>query len=350
MISVQLNNFHNHSGFSEFTRQFLFRFIILVITCFVANTALFSQVKKAPSKQTQSIPSMQPTTVNELIPGSLCGAEMYYKSITETEIEIFLTKYFYCTDFKIDSSETVTVQECIINMLTAKPTLKLVSVKDTAILQNLNCPGYKNGCIKQVVYSGKVNIMNPKMGGYDLTWGYCCWDESHIVNIQGIEEFQKQGLSLTLHVPEINVGEKNSAPVFLLPPVISTCKGQLIAINSSASDPDRDSLGYELSALNNYKTENGIAYQDEPQVNPGQPVNKSFAGGRPPFKKVLYKKGFSAAKPLGGKQIEIHPKTGEIQLKADSIGEYLVGVSVKEYRQRKLLGTYQRVFKIHVVD
>ena len=310
-----------------------------------------AQVKKTKLNQVpNSLTTPVNGTWNELIPGSLCGAELNYKSAGEREIEIYLTKYFYCSDFKIDSEETVTVQESLINMVTSKTRLGLVSVKDTSRLVNVNCPGYKNGCYKKVIYSGKVNIMSPMMGGYDVTWGYCCWDEHHMSNIQGVQEFQKQGLSLTLHIPELTPGQINSSPVFLFPPVFSTCKGQLIAIPMAAIDNDRDSLGYELSALSNYKTADGAKFFEEPTVYPGQPMNKSFAGGRPPFQKVLYKKGYDYRHPMGGKQIELHARTGEMQMKPDSIGEFLIGVSVKEYRNRKLLGSHQRVFKMHVVD
>ncbi len=324
--------------------------VLFIVSAFIFILNLNAQTNKNKQKKDQHISAAMLSKPNELFPGGLCGAELYYKFLSEREIEISLVKYFYCTEFKIDSAETVTVQEGIINMVTAKPVLKLVSIKDSTRLQNLNCPGYKNGCVKKVVYSGKVNIMSPMMGGYDITWGFCCWDEFHMTNIQGIQEFQKQGLSLHIHIPEMNAGELNAAPVFMMPPVLSTCKNQLIAINSSAMDEDRDSLGYSLSALYNYKTENGISFPEEPKYNPGQPMNITFAGGRPPFKKILYKKGFNPERPMGGKQIEIHSKTGEIQLKADSIGEYIIGVTVTEYRQRKPLGSCQRVFKIQVVD
>lgn len=324
--------------------------VLFIVSVFIFLMNLNGQTIKNKQTKVQNISAITSSKPNEIIPGGLCGAELNYKSISEREIEIFLVKYFYCTDFKIDSAESVTVQEGIINMVTAKPILKLVSIKDTTRIQNVNCPGYKNGCVKQVVYSGNVNVMSPMMGGYDITWGFCCWDEFHMTNIQGMQEFQKQGLSLTLHIPEMNAGELNAAPVFILPPVLSTCKGQLIAVNNSAMDDDRDSLGYSFSAIYNYKTENGIRYPEEPIFNPGEIVNKSFAGGRPPFKKILYKKGYNAAHPMGGKQIEIHSKTGEIQLKADSIGEYLIGVTVTEYRLRKPLGSYQRVFKVQVID
>ncbi|MDP1725881.1 MAG: hypothetical protein Q8M15_03790 [Bacteroidota bacterium] len=323
---------------------------LLITSIFIFTLNLSAQSNKGKQKKDQNISTSTHSKPNEIFPGGLCGAELYYKFLSEKEIEIFLVKYFYCTEFKIDSAESVTVQEGIINMVTAKPVLKLVSIKDSTHLQNLNCPGYKNGCVKKVVYSGKVNIMSPMMGGYDITWGFCCWDEFHMTNIQGIQEFQKQGLSLTIHIPELNAGELNAAPVFMMPPVLSTCKNQLIAINASAMDDDRDSLGYRLSALYNYKTENGIAYPEEPKFNPGSIMNTSFAGGRPPFKKILYKKGFNPVLPMGGKQIEIDSKTGEIQLKADSIGEYLIGVTVTEYRLRKPLGSCQRVFKVQVVD
>ncbi|MFZ4796989.1 MAG: hypothetical protein ACOYMA_05810 [Bacteroidia bacterium] len=341
--------------------KYLFLLIVIGIYLLALNPAFAqnsstknnSKISKKPKEVLiKNSPTNIPlkTSVNEIFPGSLNGVEMFYKPANEGEIEIFLVKYFNCNSFKIDSSETVTVQETVATMLTAKPILKYLSEQEITATINANCVGYKNGCIKKITYSGKVKLMSPMMGGYDITWGYCCWNESSLTNIEGMLEHNKQGLSLTLHIPELVAGEVNSSPVFMYPPVLYACKNQLIAIKCEAKDENNDSLTYELSQLNDYKTKNNITNQTEPKVYPGQPINQSFAGGRPPFKKILNKKGFDYLHPLSGKQVSIDAKTGEIQLKAEANGEYLIGVSVNEYRSKKLIGTYQRVFKINIVD
>ncbi|MFA9212522.1 MAG: hypothetical protein ACEQSR_01565 [Candidatus Methylacidiphilales bacterium] len=282
--------------------------------------------------------------------GELCGAEIYYSSGNEKEITIYLTKYYRCGNFILDSFETVTVQETTSTTLTGKPILKLTSVSDSNLFVNARCNGLKSNCIKKVTYSGKINVMKPMIGGYYVTWGYCCWNQNSLTNIEGMMESQKQGLALTLNIPDLPVEQSNSAPVFKYPPTVSLCKSQLVSINLSAYDADKDSLSFELSQVYNYKTQNEVTYAEEPKTFPGQPINKTFAGGRPPFKKIKYRKGFTSSNPLPKKQISIVHNSGSMEIKADTIGEFLIGVSVSEFRAQKKLGSYQRVFKININD
>lgn len=309
----------------------------------------FSQINS--NQKRENIPAVIQNQSQELFPDALCGVEMYYKATQMGEIEIYLTKYFGCNAVIADSTEKVTVQESIANMLTDKPILKLRSVSRETKLINVDCQGFKDGCVQKATYSAKVKVMSPMMGGYDVTLGYCCWNiNPSLVNIQGIMEAREQGLTLTMHIPELAMGDTNTSPIFMNPPVITSCSGQLISINSYAFDQDNDSLVYAFSDLYDYKSANNLHYADEPRVLPGQPINQTFAGGRPPFQKVLYQKEYSSAKPLKGNQISINANTGEIQLKPETIGDFVVGISVKEYRNGKLLGTYQRVCKIRIVS
>ncbi len=328
------------------------KFITVLLLIFLINLTAFAQKKhanKVISKPTNSavLHTNNSVMINE---GELCGAEMYYSSGNEKEITIFLTKYYRCGNFSVDSFETVTVQEVLATMVTGKPVLKLTSVTDSNLLVNAHCNGLKNNCVKKVTYSGRINVMKPMTGGYYVTWGYCCWNENALTNIEGMLESQKQGLALTMHVPDLPIEQSNSAPVFKYLPTLSLCKSQLVSINLSAYDADKDSLSYEFSQVYNYKTENEVIYAEEPKTNPGQPINKSFAGGRPPFKKIKYRKGFTSNNPLPKKQISIVQNTGSIEIKADTIGEFLIGISVSEFRAQKKLGSYQRVFKISIND
>lgn len=333
----------NSSGFK------LTIFLLLVFLTAISAIAQQKHAKKIMSKPTNSsiLHSNNSLMVTE---GELCGVEMHYSIGSEKEITIFLTKYYRCGNFALDSFETVTVQEVLANTVTGKPVLKLTSVTDSNLLVNARCNGLKSNCIKKVTYSGKINVMKPLFGGYYVTWGYCCWNENALTNIEGMLESQKQGLALSIHIPDLPVEQSNSAPVFKYLPTLSLCKSQLVSINLSAYDADKDSLSYELSPVYNYKTENEVTYAEEPKINPGQPVNKSFAGGRPPFKKIKYRKGFTSNNPLPKKQISIVQNTGSIDIKADTIGEFLIGVSVNEFRAQKKLGSYQRVFKININD
>ncbi len=327
-------------------------FIVIIFLIFFTNINGFAQKKHAKKVVLKPLKSndLKPNNSEKTQENEFCGAEMYYASGTENHIIIYLTKYFRCCNQPIDSFETVTVQENTSTTLTGKPILKLISVSDSNLFVNARCNGLKSNCVKKATYIGKINVMKPMIGGYYITWGYCCWNENSLTNIEGMLESQKQGLALTVHVPDLQVEESNSAPVFKYPPVLSICKSQLVSINLAAFDADKDSLSYEFSQVYNYKTENEVTYAEEPKTYPGQSISKTFAGGRPPFKKIKYRKGFTSSNPLPKKQISIVHNSGSLEIKADTIGEFLIGVSVSEFRAQKKLGSYQRVFKININD
>lgn len=329
------------------------RQIKLIVFCLAIfwSSVLYSQKVKQASKDLASKPIHHLSKDQaEVSPNSISGSEMSFSQISENEFEISLVKYFYCMADMIDSIETVSIYESLATMMTSQPQLHLNSIKDSTLIVNANCPNFKKLCVKKATYIGRLKLMMPMIGGYDVTWGHCCWNENSIRNIEGLLESKKQGLGLVLHIPQIGIAESNSSPVFQSLPILSACKGQLLSISNTAYDKDNDSLSYEFSQLFDYKAGNDIKYKDEPMVEPGKPMNKSFAGPRPPFKKIVYRKEFTPSNPVKSKLISINYKNGEMQLKPDTIGEFLLGISVNEFRNSKQLGAYQRVYKIKVTD
>jgi hypothetical protein len=327
-----------------------FKVILLLISNLWIGTLHAQIVKKQRNDLSQKLNPKYSQIQSEIDPNSLAGAEMSYSQVSENEYEISLVKYFYCNADEIDSTEKVSIHETISKIFVTQHTLKLTSNKDTTLLVNINCPNFKRLCVKKVIYNRTIKLMTPMFGGYDVTWAYCCWSETSISNIQGMLESKKQGLGILMHISDVEMGYKNASPVFKYLPILSVCKGQLLLVNNSALDKDNDSLTYQFSSVMNYKTENGVSFKEEPFVEHGKPINKSFAGGQAPFKKIDYKKGFTYSNPLKSKLCSINIKSGEMQLKPDTIGEFLVGVSVMEFRHSKNIGTYQRVYKIKVTD
>ena len=370
MRKYNFNHIQNITGnlkLSEFIVISVMNILKLITTNF-KNTLAFSlilflvfgiinvnaQPPKIKSNKTplNTIPANSSNSNNvELYPGTFQGAEIFYKQTNEHEIEIFLSKYFHCETLAIDSFENVNVFETIANVPAQAVKLKLFEVTEKIPTNNISCISIDKSCVKKLSYSGKVNIMNPMFGGYDVTWGMCCWDNQTIKNMEGMQESKKQGLALQIHIPDLRGGEMNSSPIYINDPILTSCRGQLLSINNSATDIDKDSLVFEITGIDNYTTESPNKTIPDPELIMGQFQQKSFATNKPPFKKVTYRKSYSATKPLGSvKQLSMNTKTGEIQLKADSIGDFLIGVSVKEIRNKKELGTYQRVYKLKVVE
>jgi hypothetical protein len=344
ILKLVVSNLKNSSAF-----LFLLCIIFgLGINNLSAQTPQIKNVKAPLNK----IASNNLNTSNlELYPGTFQGAEMFYKQINENEIEIFLAKYFHCETLTIDSFEHVNVFESIANVPPILVELKLIEVIERTPIANISCVSIEKTCVKKLTYSGKVNIMNPMFGGYEVTWGFCCWDGMTLKNIEGMQESILQGSVLDIHIPDLRGGEMNSSPIYNSDPILTSCRGQLLAINHSATDIDKDSLVFEITGLDNYTVERQYKVVPEPELEMGKFQQKTFAANKPPYKKITYRKNYSGAKPLGSlKQLSIDTKTGELQLKSDSIGDFLIGVSVKEIRNKKELGTYQRVYKLKVIE
>jgi hypothetical protein len=334
----------------SFKHKLTFIFVLYIISSFGISN-LKAQDPKAKNIKIPHNPIASSSSNLEIYPGTFQGAEMFYKQISEKEIEIFLSKYFHCETMAIDSFENVNVFESIANVPPLSVKLKLTEVVEKTPTINISCISMEKSCVKKLTYSGKVNIMNPMFGGYEVTWGFCCWDGMTITNIEGMQESIKQGSVLNIHIPDLRGGEMNSSPIYNSDPILTSCRGQLLAINNFANDSDKDSLVFEITGLENYTVERQYKIVPEPELEMGKFQQKSFAANKPPFKKVTYRKNYGGANPLGSvKQLSIDTKTGELQLKPDSIGDFLIGISVKEIRNKKELGTYQRIYKLKVIE
>ena len=125
----------------------------------------------------------------------------------------------------------------------------------------------------------------------------------------------------------------NTSPKFKTYPPIYICSGFDLYFDNSAEDLNGDELRYSFCAPSN----SGF--------NP-DPVNTL-----PPFENVNYILPFSAINPVGGNpQISIDNETGIISGFPNSLGSYVVGVCIEEYRDGKLLSRVRRDFEFNVVN
>ncbi|MBK8346853.1 MAG: gliding motility-associated C-terminal domain-containing protein [Saprospiraceae bacterium] len=140
----------------------------------------------------------------------------------------------------------------------------------------------------------------------------------------------------------------NNSPTFNSFPPVVICVNRPINYNHSAKDIDGDSLVYEFC---NPLTAGGT----DGATTPGSPssctgVTPSPQNCRPPFDFVTFNTpNFTFDKPMGGNPVvNINPLTGIIGGSPNLLGQYVVGVCVKEYRNGKLIGTLRRDFQFNV--
>ncbi|MFY9311099.1 MAG: SprB repeat-containing protein, partial [Bacteroidia bacterium] len=135
----------------------------------------------------------------------------------------------------------------------------------------------------------------------------------------------------------VSCNTPNSNPTFNLFPPIFICAGQPFTFDHSATDIDGDSLAYSF-----YSPYNG-------DDNTGA-LDPTFQGNSAQFTPIVWKPGYSAGSPLGAPPLSLNPTTGLLTGTANTVGQYVVGVVVKEYRNGVLIGQTLRDFQFNVVN
>lgn len=140
----------------------------------------------------------------------------------------------------------------------------------------------------------------------------------------------------------------NNSPTFANFPPVVICVNRPINFNHSAIDIDGDSLVYEFC---NPLTAGGT----DGATTPGSPVSctgvtPSPGNCIPPYDFATFRTpAFTFDKPMGGNPlVTINPVTGIIDGSPNLLGQYLVGVCVREYRKGELIGMLRRDFQFNV--
>ncbi len=133
--------------------------------------------------------------------------------------------------------------------------------------------------------------------------------------------------------PPTNVAStiNNSNPVFNNFPPIFVCVSETLDVDYSASDSDGDSLAYSF-------------YRPYNSTNPSYSSNDSII-----FPTIPYVAGYTYTTPLGAGSLVLNPQTGMLTVQPSTIGQFVVGVLVREYRNGILIGYNSRDFQFNVL-
>lgn len=184
-------------------------------------------------------------------------------------------------------------------------------------------------CVEQAIYTMTVNLP-PIPGGYVLAYQRCCRNNS-IVNLVNPGN---TGVTYMATIPDFATNGFNSSPEFTNYPPIVICADEPIVFDHSAIDPDGDSLVYSMCT----------PYQGGDASNP----NPAFP---PPYQLVNWLSPFSQANQIGGMPgMNINPVTGLLTGYPNSVGNFVVGVCVSEYRNGVLLDVHLRDFQFYITS
>lgn len=128
----------------------------------------------------------------------------------------------------------------------------------------------------------------------------------------------------------------NNNPVYDLFPPLFLCAGKPFTFNHAATDANGDSLFY--SFYTPYDGDNSA------------PLKPAFVDNEAIFQPVFWQPGYSVISPLGGAPLILNSSTGMLSGTPSMIGQFVVGVRVKEYRNGKYMSQTLRDFQFNVVS
>lgn len=186
-------------------------------------------------------------------------------------------------------------------------------------------------CVEEAIYVITVSLP-PIQGGYHLAYQRCCRNGT----ILNLFDPGNTGSTYYVHIPGPEVVDCNSSPHFNHFPPIVLCAGDALVFDHSATDPDGDVLVYEL--CDPYTGASAL----DPQPDPA---------AAPPYQLAGWNNPYSGSYPLASSPaLSIDPNTGLLTGTPNTIGQFVVAVCVKEYRNGVLLSTNKRDFQFNVTN
>ncbi len=160
----------------------------------------------------------------------------------------------------------------------------------------------------------------PISGGYMADMSSCCRN-AIIVNIPNPS---RAGYTYNTNIPA-NDTLGNSSPQFAASPPVIVCLGRPLNVNLKVSDPDNDSLSYELCDIYNQ--------------------------GGYPYNPIAYNPPYNSLSPMpASPPFGVNPLTGELTGTPNQIGHYVVGVCVTEWRNGIPLSTVRLDYQFNVTS
>lgn len=261
----------------------------------------------------------------------IIGGEMYYDCLGNDQYRITLKVYRDCINGQAPFDDPARVSIWTgNNSLFDVIELNFPGATNVPFISGNPCfQAPPNVCVEEAVYTTVVTLP-PNAAGYILAYQRCCRNNT-IINLADPGD---TGATYTESIPPSGMVTCNSSPRFNNFPPIALCMGEQLVFDHSATDPDGDSLVYELCS-----TYDGASPQN-PQPN---------TTSAPPFDYITFTPPYSFGNPISSNPpISIDPVTGELVVNPTQLGQYVVGVCVREYRNGQLIGTHRRDFQFNV--
>ncbi|WP_417609640.1 gliding motility-associated C-terminal domain-containing protein [Owenweeksia hongkongensis] len=183
-------------------------------------------------------------------------------------------------------------------------------------------------CVEQYIFEYNITLPdNPN--GYTIAAQVCCRNSI----IDNLVTPSQTGMTWSADIPDPAI-QNNTPQLGPYPTKGFLCLNDLRTLDLRATDPDGDSLYYELV---NPFTSSGS----------GGPISPPSA---PPYNPVTWFAGYSANNAIpGNPPLTINPNTGIVECSASQLGLFVFAYSVSEYRNGQKIGEVRRDMQLQVL-
>ncbi len=285
----------------------------------------------------------------------IVGGEMYYEYLGSSFYKITLVVYRDCWTGVPPFDNPASIGIFNANGQLVHESCTPVQPDSVYIPPIVNSPCFippNDVCYVMAYYTFNV-VLAASPGGYEVVYQRCCRNQSILNTVDPLNH----GITISAHIPGPPYHE-NSNPRFfstispvdvneLPPPFI--CHGIPFVFDHSALDDDGDSIAYELCTPYDggepFQCPNGAAPCGIPRTC-GPVPHPPFT---PPYANIQWQSPFNLSNLLGGIPLAIDPLTGLMTATPNTIGQFVMGVCAKEYRNGVLISTTRRDYQLNVV-
>ncbi len=272
-------------------------------------------------------------TANMTYATHIVGGEMTYECLGNDNYRITLKVYRDCINGipPYDYPAVVGVFDRNNNLVKTVEMTQVDSVTIPTILLDPCQVDAPDVCVSRAIYTATVNL--PFLaGGYTLAYQRCCRNNS----INNIVRPEDTGATYPCYISEKALQTCNNSAVFINFPPPLICNNRAIMFDHSATDVDGDLLVYRMCTPFTGKT------PQSPIVQSGQ------APDPPPYQPLTWISPYSLSNIMGGVPLAINAQTGLLTGTPNTLGQFVVGVCVEEYRNGELISTTRRDFQYNV--